>query len=71
MHCDQRENRFLISQYCNIESHVLDLCCYHGGFSMSCSLLGSAKHVTGIDSTYDAIEIAKQNAYIQNQIHPN
>src|SRR6185295_569842 len=39
---------------------VLDAFCYTGGFSIA-ALAGGAKHVTAVDSSAAAIEIAKEN----------
>lgn len=60
VYCDQRENRWNLAQLCQ-DKRVLDLCCYHGGFS-----LNAAKHrassVTGVDSSQDAIDTCFDNA---------
>jgi 23S rRNA G2069 N7-methylase RlmK/C1962 C5-methylase RlmI len=60
-YCDQRENRFQFAKYCK-DKRVLDLCCYHGGFSLNAAIHGHAKHCTGVDSSQDAIDISKANA---------
>ncbi len=60
---DQRTNREAISKY--VKNHdVLDLFCYTGGFSLACAKLGNAKSVTGIDSSENAIQMAKSNALL-------
>ncbi|CAJ1946393.1 unnamed protein product [Cylindrotheca closterium] len=40
---------------------VLDLCCYHGGFSLN-AVKNNAVHVTGVDSSKDAIDTYTENA---------
>lgn len=58
---DQRENRQAIAKY--VRGHqVLDLFCYTGGFSLTCSQLGQAKSVVAVDSSESAIRLAKANA---------
>lgn len=44
---------------------VLDLCCYTGAFSILSAYHG-AKKVIGIDSSLNAIELAKENSKINN-----
>jgi len=61
---DQLENRKYISSIAK-DKNVLDLCCYTGSFSIICSLSGS-KNVVGVDSSSYAIELAKENAKINN-----
>lgn len=60
-YCDQRENRSHFAQCCE-DKRVLDLCCYHGGFSLNAAIHGHAMHCTGVDSSQDAIDISKANA---------
>lgn len=57
---DQRENRAYIRQIAK-GCRVLDLCCYTGGFGINAAV-GGASHVTGIDSSATAIELASKNA---------
>jgi 23S rRNA G2069 N7-methylase RlmK/C1962 C5-methylase RlmI len=64
VYCDQRENRLSLAQFCS-EKNVLDLCCYHGGFSLNAAKQG-ARSVTGVDSSEDAIETCKTNAGLNN-----
>jgi 23S rRNA (cytosine1962-C5)-methyltransferase len=64
--CDQRENRYRLSQLCR-DRTVLDLCCYTGGFSIMAAHRGQAKEVTGIDLDAAPLEIARQNAAL-NQV---
>lgn len=57
---DQRENRKIIRKYVH-EKNVLNCFSYTGGFSIN-ALAGGAAHVLSIDSSEDAIEIARQNS---------
>ncbi|KAF3327809.1 Ribosomal RNA large subunit methyltransferase I [Carex littledalei] len=66
-YADQRENRRLISSLSK-DKKVLDLCCYTGGFSLG-ALLGGAHHVTGVDSSMSAIELANENIHLNNLDH--
>jgi 23S rRNA G2069 N7-methylase RlmK/C1962 C5-methylase RlmI len=61
VYCDQRENRYQLAQYCG-GKRVLDLCCYHGGFSLNAAIHGRAQQCTGVDSSQDAIDISKANS---------
>lgn len=61
VYCDQRENRWNVAQLCR-DKRVLDLCCYHGGFSLNAVLNGGALCATGVDSSEDAIHTCQQNA---------
>ncbi len=60
---DQRENRRAAAGYM-AGRNVLDMCCYTGGFSLCASKLGSAASVLGIDSSKGAVELATQNAQL-------
>lgn len=64
-YCDQRENRWTLAQYCS-NARVLDLCCYHGGFALNAVLHGQASHVTGVDSSQQAIDVCHMNAELNN-----
>jgi 23S rRNA (cytosine1962-C5)-methyltransferase len=64
VYCDQRENRWSLAQLCS-EKNVLDLCCYHGGFSLNAAMHG-AKRVVGVDSSGDAIETCIANAALND-----
>jgi 23S rRNA (cytosine1962-C5)-methyltransferase len=55
---DQRENYAAAAQYAHGE--VLDVFCYQGGFALH--LAPHCSHVTGIDSSRPALEVADQNA---------
>jgi 23S rRNA G2069 N7-methylase RlmK/C1962 C5-methylase RlmI len=59
VYCDQRENRWNLAQLC-AGKDVLDLCCYHGGFSLNAAKQG-AKSVVGVDSSCDAIDTCNAN----------
>ena len=59
VYCDQRENRQTLAQLSSGKK-VLDLCCYHGGFSLNAAKHG-AELVVGVDSSQDAIETCESN----------
>lgn len=61
---DQLLNREYISKIVK-DKEVLDLCCYTGGFSVIAGVAG-AKRVVGVDSSSYAIELAKENAKLNN-----
>jgi 23S rRNA (cytosine1962-C5)-methyltransferase len=63
---DQRDNRRRLAGYCQ-GKHVLDLCCNTGGFSVYAKALGEADEVVGVDLDEQVIELAKQNANL-NQV---
>ncbi len=56
---DQRDNRQRIRALAE-GREVLDAFCYTGGFSLA-ALAGGAKHVTAVDSSAEALEVAKEN----------
>jgi 23S rRNA (cytosine1962-C5)-methyltransferase len=56
---DQRQNRKFISTISK-DCDVLDAFCYLGGFGIN-ALAGGAKSVTFVDSSKDALELAKEN----------
>ena len=60
VYCDQRENKINLAMLCK-DKRVLDLCCYHGGFSFNAKLMGGASHCTGVDSSQDAIDVCNEN----------
>lgn len=64
VYCDQRENRWNLAQLCS-GKRVLDLCCYHGGFSLNAAKQG-AKSVVGVDSSEDAIATCQANAALNS-----
>lgn len=61
IYSDQRDNRKLVGEYCQ-GKRVLDLCCFHGGFSLNAAVNGGASSVTGVDSSEDAVEASRANA---------
>jgi 23S rRNA (cytosine1962-C5)-methyltransferase len=60
---DQRENYAAAAQYARGEA--LDVFCYHGGFALH--LAGNCSHITGVDSSRPALEIADQNAALNGR----
>jgi len=60
---DQRENYFAAAHYAKGEA--LDVFCYQGGFALHLALRCS--QVTGVDSSRPALEIADQNAVLNQQ----
>ena len=61
---DQRFNRRLLSQWASGRT-VLDLFCHVGGWSMSALTQGAA-HTVGVDSSADALEMARASAERNN-----
>ena len=59
--CDQRENRRRLADFCEGKS-VLDLCCYTGGFAVQAKVLGKAEEVVGVDLDETPLQLAKENA---------
>ncbi len=59
--CDQRDNRRRLADWCGGQ-HVLDVCCYTGGFGLYAMKLGGAASVTGVDLDEQAVELAQTNA---------
>eukprot|EP01038_Epipyxis_sp_PR26KG_P015096 gene15096-20313_t len=64
-YCDQRENRKLIKDL-SYNKSILDAYCYTGGFMLN-AILGGASKVTAIDSSFDAIQLAKANLIFNQQ----
>jgi 23S rRNA (cytosine1962-C5)-methyltransferase len=56
---DQRDNRRRVGSLAGGRD-VLNCFCYSGGFSLS-ALAGGARHVTSVDSSAPALELAKSN----------
>jgi 23S rRNA (cytosine1962-C5)-methyltransferase len=56
---DQRQNRLRVREFAK-DKDVLDCFCYTGGFTVN-ALAGGAKSVLSIDSSADALAIAKEN----------
>jgi 23S rRNA (cytosine1962-C5)-methyltransferase len=59
---DQRENYAAAAQYAHGEA--LDVFCYQGGFALH--LASRCAHVTGVDSSRPALEVADQNATLNH-----
>lgn len=67
--CDQRDNRGRLAELCR-GRRVLDLCCYTGGFAVQAKRLGAAGDVTAVDLDEAAIDLARENANLnQLRIH--
>ncbi|MEQ9408232.1 MAG: class I SAM-dependent rRNA methyltransferase [Fuerstiella sp.] len=64
--CDQRENRRRLAEFCAGRS-VLDICCYTGGFAVQAMKLGQAQEVTGVDLDEAPLQVARENANL-NQV---
>ncbi|MDB5392072.1 MAG: protein of unknown function Met10 [Planctomycetaceae bacterium] len=67
--CDQRDNRRRLAEFCR-DRTVLDICCYTGGFAIQAKKLGQAREVTAIDLDEVPLELAKENANL-NQARIN
>jgi 23S rRNA (cytosine1962-C5)-methyltransferase len=61
---DQRENYAASAQYARGEA--LDVFCYQGGFALH--LAPHCSHVTAVDSSRPALEVADQNADLNHQL---
>jgi 23S rRNA (cytosine1962-C5)-methyltransferase len=61
---DQRENYAAAAQYA--QGEALDVFCYQGGFALH--LAPRCSHVTGVDSSRSALEVADQNAALNQQL---
>src|SRR5205085_5600724 len=59
LYLDQRQNRARLGELARGRD-ILDVCCYSGGFSVHAAC-GGAKSVTLIDSSAEALALAKQN----------
>ena len=68
-YCDQRENRKRLAELTEGKS-VLDLCCYTGGFALQAKRLGKAGEVTGVELDEETVQLARENANI-NQVKIN
>jgi 23S rRNA (cytosine1962-C5)-methyltransferase len=64
--CDQRDNRRMLATFCRGKS-VLDLCCYTGGFAVQAKKLGGADEVIGVDLDEAPLNLARENAAL-NQV---
>jgi 23S rRNA (cytosine1962-C5)-methyltransferase len=58
---DQRDNRKALAQFCR-GRRVLDLCCNTGAFGIYAKALGEASEVVGVDLDEQALDLARQNA---------
>jgi 23S rRNA (cytosine1962-C5)-methyltransferase len=58
---DQRDNRKSLADFC-AGRRVLDLCCNTGGFAVYAKALGHAEEVVAVDLDEKALELAGQNA---------
>ena len=56
---DQRDNRFLVSQYAK-DKTILNCFCYTGGFSLL-ALQGGATHVDSVDISQKAVDLMNSN----------
>lgn len=59
--CDQRDNRLAFASLCE-DATVLDLCCNSGGFGLLAKCRGKAREVVALDLDEVALELAKENA---------
>jgi 23S rRNA (cytosine1962-C5)-methyltransferase len=64
--CDQRDNRRRLAEFCSGRT-VLDLCCYTGAFAIQAKRLGNAAEVTAVDLDEKAIDLARDNARLNQQ----
>ena len=63
--CDQRENRLKLASL-TAGAHVLDVCCYSGGFGLYAKVLGEAAEVTAVDLDEDALALARDNVNLNS-----
>jgi 23S rRNA (cytosine1962-C5)-methyltransferase len=56
----------MLASFCKNKT-VLDLCCYTGGFAIQAKKLGGAAEVTAVDLDAGPLELAKENANL-NQV---
>jgi 23S rRNA (cytosine1962-C5)-methyltransferase len=68
-YCDQRTNRKAAAAYCK-DQRVLDLFCFTGAFSLNAIEHGGAVSTLGVDSSWTAIERAREHARL-NEIGPD
>jgi len=59
--CDQRDNRLAFAALCE-DASVLDLCCNTGAFGLLAKCYGKAREVVSLDLDEVALELAKENA---------
>lgn len=65
LYLDQRENRIAAARLAKGQ-RALDVCCHVGGFGLAAGRLGSASHVTFVDSSAKSLEAARRNASDNN-----
>lgn len=58
---DQRANRRRAATWI-AEGPMLDVCCYHGGFSLAAHKWGNPQHIVAVDSSQPALDQARANA---------
>ena len=63
---DQRENRMAAAELAR-GRRVLDVCCYTGGFGLTCAVRGGATEIVGVDSSERSIDWARRHA-VENQV---
>ncbi len=61
---DQKENRAALAPICK-DAKVLDCFCHNGSFSLHAAKFG-AKSVLGVDISEEALEVARENARMNN-----
>ena len=61
---DQKENRAALAPICK-DAKVLDCFCHNGSFSLHAAKFG-AKSVLGVDISEEALDVARENARINN-----
>ncbi|MSQ70884.1 MAG: class I SAM-dependent rRNA methyltransferase [Betaproteobacteria bacterium] len=66
---DQRDNRQRVGSLAR-DRDVLNCFCYSGGFSLS-ALFSGARHVTSVDSSAPALQLAKANAALNDMAGRN
>jgi len=64
---DQRENRLLARSFAK-DRTILDMCCYTGAFTFN-ALKGGAKSVESVDVSQTALDLAHDNASLNNLKH--
>ena len=58
---DQRDNRKMLSEFCD-GKRVLDLCCNSGGFAIYAKTIGGADETVGVDLDEEILGVAERNA---------
>lgn len=65
---DQRANRLEAAKWA-LPGPLLDVCCYHGGFSLTACKHGMVSEVVAVDSSRKALEVADSNARLNGVEH--